>query len=39
MAAGSIVLAVAMADSFVQHLRGRAPRPSAEARDEIKLIE
>jgi TRAP-type C4-dicarboxylate transport system permease small subunit len=39
MAAGSIVLAIAMVDDFVLHLRGRHRRPSAEAQAELKLME
>jgi TRAP-type C4-dicarboxylate transport system permease small subunit len=39
MAAGACVLAVAMVDDFVLHLRGRHPRPSAEAEAELKLME
>ena len=39
MAAGAIVLAIAIVDDFVLHIRGRAPRPSKAAADELKLIE
>jgi TRAP-type C4-dicarboxylate transport system permease small subunit len=39
MAAGAIVLAIAMVDDFVLHLRGRHARPSTEAEAELKLIE
>ncbi|MBL0141928.1 MAG: TRAP transporter small permease subunit [Betaproteobacteria bacterium] len=39
MAAGAIVLAVAMLDDFVLHVRRRHPRTSAEARAELKLME
>jgi TRAP-type C4-dicarboxylate transport system permease small subunit len=39
MAVGAIVLAVAMLDDFVLHIRGRHPRPSAEAEAELKLME
>ena len=39
MAAGAAILAVAMADDFILHLRGRAPKPRSDAADELKLIE
>lgn len=39
MAAGAIVLAVAMVDDFVLHVRGRHPRASREAEAELKLME
>ena len=39
MAAGAIVLAVAMIDDFVLHVRGRHPRASREAEAELKLME
>jgi len=39
MAAGAIVLAVAMIDDFVLHIRRRHPRASARARAELKLME
>ena len=39
MATGAIVLAVAMLDDFVLHLRRRHPRASAEAQAELKLME
>ena len=39
MAAGAIVLAVAMADAFLAHIRGKAVRPSKDAVEELKLIE
>ena len=39
MAAGSIVLAIAMADDFILHIRGRAPKPPKDAVEELKLIE
>jgi TRAP-type C4-dicarboxylate transport system permease small subunit len=39
MAAGAIVLAVAMIDDFVLHIRHRHPRTSAEAKAELKLME
>ena len=39
MAAGAIVLAVAMVDDFVLHIRRRHPRASAEAQAELKLME
>ena len=39
MAAGAIVLAVAMVDDFVLHVRRRHPRTSAEAKAELKLME
>jgi TRAP-type C4-dicarboxylate transport system permease small subunit len=39
MAAGSIVLAVAMVDDFILHILGRAPVPPADAAQELKLIE
>ena len=39
MAAGAIVLAVAMIDDFVLHVRGRHTRASREAEAELKLME
>jgi TRAP-type C4-dicarboxylate transport system permease small subunit len=39
MAAGAIVLAVAMFDDFVLHIRHRHRKPSAEAQAELKLME
>lgn len=39
MAAGALVLAVAMVDDFVLHVRRRHPRMSAEAKAELKLME
>jgi TRAP-type C4-dicarboxylate transport system permease small subunit len=39
MAAGAIVLAVAMFDDFVLHVRHRHRKPSAEAQAELKLME
>jgi TRAP-type C4-dicarboxylate transport system permease small subunit len=39
MAAGAIVLAIAMVDDLVLHIRGRHPRASAEAQAELKLME
>jgi len=39
MAAGAIVLAVAMVDDLVLHIRRRHPRTSAEAKAELKLME
>jgi len=39
MAAGAIVLAVAMIDDFVLHIRRQHPRASPEAQAELKLME
>jgi TRAP-type C4-dicarboxylate transport system permease small subunit len=39
MAAGAIVLAVAMFDDFVLHVRRRHRKPTAEAQAELKLME
>jgi len=39
MAAGAIVLAVAMIDDFVLHVRRRHPRARAGAQAELKLME
>jgi TRAP-type C4-dicarboxylate transport system permease small subunit len=39
MAAGAVVLAIAMADDFLAHLRGRPRKPPKDAADELKLIE
>ncbi|HRE12921.1 MAG TPA: TRAP transporter small permease [Usitatibacteraceae bacterium] len=39
MAAGAVVLAVAMLDDFVLHLRGRHPKASRAVKDELKLME
>ena len=39
MAAGAIVLAIAMVDDFVLHIRGRHPKASRGAADELKLME
>lgn len=39
MAAGAIVLAVAMVDDFVLHIRRRHPKASAGAQAELKLME
>lgn len=39
MAAGAIVLAIAMIDDFILEIRGRAPAPPKDAQDELKLIE
>lgn len=39
MAAGAIVLAIAMIDDFVLHLRGRHARATPEAEAELKLME
>ena len=39
MAAGAIVLAVAMVDDFVLHIRGKHPKASREAEAELKLME
>jgi TRAP-type C4-dicarboxylate transport system permease small subunit len=39
MAAGALVLAIAMVDDFVLHIRGRHPKASPEARAELKLME
>jgi TRAP-type C4-dicarboxylate transport system permease small subunit len=39
MAAGAIVLAVAIVDDFVLHVRRRHPKASAEALAELKLME
>jgi len=39
MAAGAVVLAVAMFDDFVLHVRRRHRKPTAEAQAELKLME
>jgi TRAP-type C4-dicarboxylate transport system permease small subunit len=39
MAAGAIVLAIAMIDDLVLHIRRRHPRTTAEAQAELKLME
>jgi TRAP-type C4-dicarboxylate transport system permease small subunit len=39
MALGAIVLAIAMVDDLVLHIRGRHPKASPEAEAELKLME
>lgn len=39
MAAGAIVLAIAMLDDFILEIRGRAAPPPKDAADDLKLIE
>ncbi len=39
MAAGAIILFVAMADDFVQHLRGRHPHAAGKAESDVKRME